>query len=604
MITDRLDIALRQPSAEPLLKVQGLQVAVRCPEEGWRPVVRDFDLTIEAGDVVALVGESGSGKTMVGRSILRLLPPVAAVREGQILFEGRSLSQMSEAQMRAIRGRGIGMVFQEPMVSLNPAIRVGEQMTEALRLHYNVSGAEAKTRCLEMLDRVRIARPETCFNAYPHEFSGGMRQRIMLASVLVMKPRLLIADEPTTALDAIVQKEVMDIMVSLSREIGTAILLVSHDLAMVAHHANKVVVLRKGATVESGDCTSILLSPEHDYTKSLLGSLPSRPDAVEQPAARKILVQARDLRVEYTKKPKFFWRKQETVAAVEQANFCVYEGETLAVVGESGSGKTTIGRVLARLAQATAGSIQFDGAEISGLSGSALKQHRLQTQMIFQDPFSSLDPRMTLAEIVGEGLRNVDGLSKEERRRRTADMLAEVGLPGDYVERFPHELSGGQRQRVCIARAIVARPRFVVADEPVSALDVTIQKQILLLLGDLQRKFGFTYLFISHDLGVVEQVADRVLVMFRGRILEVGSREDIYDRPRHPYTQRLLRATPRITRGENGGYRLANHAAPEVDAPPGFAYYSHGSSPGQHSATGEPVMLDLGPGHFVACVRT
>ncbi|HRP74709.1 MAG TPA: ABC transporter ATP-binding protein [Rhodocyclaceae bacterium] len=590
---------------DPVLGIEGLQVDVRTPERGWRRVVRDFDLELQAGEITALVGESGSGKTMIGRAILGLLPPVAEVRGGDIRFGDTALVGAGEAQLRRLRGREIGMVFQEPMVSLNPALRVGAQMTEALRLHHGVSAGQARSQCLAMLERVRISDPVACFNAWPHQFSGGMRQRIMLASVLVMRPRLLIADEPTTALDAIVQKEVMDIMVSLSRDTSTAILLVSHDLSMVAHYADNVIVLRKGETIESGRCTDILLSPQHEYTRTLLGALPSRTTTAAPPSAdARPLVEVQSLRVEFTRKAVLFWRKPTIVRAVEDADFSIREHETLAVVGESGSGKTTIGRALMRLTETQAGTIRFDAEEITGLDGAALKRHRSRAQMVFQDPYSSLDPRMNLGDIVAEGLRNLPGLSKVERKQRACEMLAEVGLPGDYADRHPHELSGGQRQRVCIARAIVSRPRFVVADEPVSALDVTIQKQVLDLLETLQTRFGFTCLFISHDLGVVEQIADRVLVMYRGRILESGSRDDIYDRPLHPYTRRLLQATPRIMRTESGGYRLHEHEALPREAPPGYRHYNHGSIPGVPLTPEPPLMIENSPGHLVACVPT
>lgn len=591
-------------ASDPVLCIEHLSIGIRQHDRTLRRVVDDFNLSIRPGETVALVGESGSGKTMIGRAVLQLLPPVARVEQGQIQLDGKTLPAAGDRRMRSLRGRVAGMVFQEPMVSLNPALTVGFQMTEALVLHYGMSVAEARERCLAMLAQVKIADPVACFDAYPHQFSGGMRQRIMLASVLVMKPRLLIADEPTTALDAIVQKEVMDIMVSLTREMGTAILLVSHDLALVAHYASRVVVLRQGQTIEAGDTSTILLSPRHDYTRALLDSLPLRGEAATrmEGGSGPPLIEAKSLCVEFKKKAPLFWRKPTVFRAVEDADFNVFEGETLAVVGESGSGKTTLGRALVRLVRESSGSLRFDGREITGLSGPALKRHRLQTQMVFQDPFSSLDPRMDLAAIVAEGLRNVRGLAAAERRQRACDMLAEVGLPGDYAGRHPHELSGGQRQRVCIARAIVAKPRFVVADEPVSALDVTIQKQILILMKNLQAKFGFTYLFISHDLGVVEQIADRVVVMYRGRILETGSRDAIYDRPRHPYTRRLLQATPRIDRTADGGYRLASHQAEVLQPPPGYRYYNHGSIPGEAPSVAAPVMVEVAGDHAVACV--
>ena len=574
------------------LDIQGLAVGVRQEDGTTRRVVDDVSFAIEPGRMVALVGESGSGKTMIGRAVLGLLPPVARIEAGKVLFKGRDLAAATEAELRAIRGREIGMVFQEPMVSLNPALTVGFQMMEALRLHHRLPEGEARKRALEMLERVKIADPAGCFRAYPHQYSGGMRQRIMLASVLVMRPALLIADEPTTALDALIQKEVMDIMAALTRDIGTSVLLVSHDLGMVASYADHVVMLRRGLKVEEGDTGTILLAPRHEYTRMLLESLPSRDrtPGARREAPGESLVEIDRVSVEFRKKPRFFWQRPEAFRAVDEASLFLRRGETLAVVGESGSGKTTIGRALVRLVEESAGSIRFEGREVTALGGRDLAAYRLQTQMVFQDPFSSLDPRMTLAGIVAEGLRQLPGLAAAERDARARAMLAEVGLPGDYGDRFPHELSGGQRQRVSIARAIVATPKLLVADEPVSALDVTVQKQILRLFADLQAKFGFAYLFISHDLGVVEQIADRVVVMYRGRILECGTRDQVYDSPRHPYTLRLLGATPRISRvGE--GYRLLRHAGAEVAAPEGFRYYA---------GAGAPVMREVAPGHLVA----
>jgi len=582
----------------PTLSIEALSVGVRQADQSAKRVVDEVGFTIEPGEMLALVGESGSGKTMIGRAVLGLLPPVARIEAGRIVFQGKDLARASQEDLRRVRGRDIGMVFQEPMVSLNPALTVGFQMMEALRLHHRLPAAEARTRALEMLERVKIADPSGCFRAYPHQYSGGMRQRIMLASVLVMRPALLIADEPTTALDALIQKEVMDIMAALTRDFGTSVLLVSHDLGMVASYADRVVMLRQGKVVEEGASERILLEPKHEYTKMLLESLPTRGArgvAAKHGTAREAgddaLIEIDRVSVEFKKKPRFFWQRAQAFRAVDGASLTLKRGETLAVVGESGSGKTTIGRALVRLARECAGSIRFEGRNLTALRGRDLAAYRLQTQMVFQDPYSSLDPRMTLAAIVAEGLRTLPELSGADRDKRARAMLDEVGLPGDYAERYPHELSGGQRQRVSIARAIVATPKLLVADEPVSALDVTVQKQILRLFADLQRKFGFTYLFISHDLGVVEQIADRVAVMYRGRILECGTRDQVYDSPCHPYTLRLLAATPRIARAGEHGYRLVRHAGAEPPPPEGFRYFE---------GEGAPVMHEVAAGHVVA----
>jgi len=592
---------------DAVLAIEHLDIGLHTAEGETKRIVVDANFSIAPGETLALVGESGSGKTMLARAILRLLPPSIRVLNGAIRYAGDDLAHLDAARLRALRGNAIGMVFQEPMVSLNPALRIGVQMTEALRLHRGLRYDDSRKRCLDLLERVRIADPVACLNAYPHQFSGGMRQRIMLASTLAMWPKLLIADEPTTALDAIVQKEVMDIMAQLTREMGTAVLLVSHDLGMVARYAQRVVVLCRGETMETGETRHVIADPQHEYTRKLLASLPARAERERPASGGTALVEIRDLDVDFGKPSSLlaFWRKRETFRAVRGANLDLHVGETLAVVGESGSGKTTIGRALVRLVRESGGSIRFEGRDITACSKRDLEAYRLKSQMVFQDPYSSLDPRMRLVDIVAEGLRRMPDLSKQERRARAIAMLTEVGLPGDFVERFPHELSGGQRQRVCIARAIVAGPCFLVADEAVSALDVTVQKQVLALLEGLQKKFGFAYLFITHDLGVVEQIADRVAVIYRGRILEIGPRDAIFGDARHPYTLRLLQATPRIRRIEGGaGYRLEQHASRAQPPPAGHVYFNHGSIPDQALSEGEPVMLAVGPNHYAACAAS
>ncbi|MFC4312272.1 dipeptide ABC transporter ATP-binding protein [Steroidobacter flavus] len=584
-----------------VLTIDKLRIDVRSGAGEARRVVNDVSLSIESGQIAALVGESGSGKTLIGRSVLRLLPPVAALSGGNIVFNGAPLQQLDEKQMRSLRGRQIGAVFQEPMVSLNPALTIGFQMMEAMRLHERVSKAEARRRCVTMLEKVRIADPDEALRAHPRQFSGGMRQRIMLASVLAMRPRLLIADEPTTALDALIRKEIMDLMVALTREIGAAVLLISHDLALVAQYADDVTVLRRGETVEQGPPARMLLHPTHEYTQALMDALPLRASTNE--AVRTPLVEIEDLCVDFRRKRAALWRRAATKRAVDKVTLSIYDGEVLAVVGESGSGKTTIGRTLLRLCESSSGSIRFGGQDFDGMDAAAIARFRTRTQMVFQDPYSSLDPRMTLGAIVAEGLRHVAGLDNGERLRQAREMLEEVGLPGAYLQRYPHELSGGQRQRVCIARTIVARPRFIVADEPVSALDVTIQRQVLQLLTRLQEKYGFTYLFISHDLGVVEQMADRVAVMFRGRVLEIGARNEIFDSPRHPYTIRLLEATPRLVRRAGGAYELHTFPARAQCAPAGHGYFNNGCIPGVPESRGVPLMIEVSSGHSVCCTR-
>ncbi len=526
----------------PVLSVEHLRIALR---HGTQPLVHDLSFEVRPGEFLAVVGESGSGKTMAARAILQLLPPGIAQTGGRIVFDGQDLSRHDAQAMRPIRGPGIGMVFQEPMVSLNPVHRIGEQMAEGLRMHHRLSAAEIRARSLEMLRRVQIADPERCMQAYPHEFSGGMRQRIMLASVMLLKPRLLIADEPTTALDTLSQREVLDLMVELARDNGTAVLLITHNLGLVGRYAQRAIVLEKGRLVETGEVPSILVAPRQAYTRKLVDALPRRQAA--KPAAtetRQPLLQVRGLGVSYPGARLGFFKRQPPVPVIDALDLDIHPGEMVALVGGSGSGKTTLGRAILRLAPSNAGQILFRGEDVRTAGRAALHRFRLACQLVFQDPFSSLDPRMRVQEIVAEPLRHLPELDAAARLRRVAETLDEVGLDG-LGARYPHELSGGQRQRVAIARALVRRPAFVVADEPVSALDMTIQAQVLRLFQSLQQHHGFACLFISHDLAAVEQIADRVIVMERGRIVEQGARDAVFDRPRHAYTQALLAATPR-----------------------------------------------------------
>lgn len=582
-------------ASSPVLDIRGLGIAVAARGAARRRIVDDVSLSVERGHILALVGESGSGKTMIGRSVLGLLPDGLDRVAGDILLSGSSILGASPSRLRQIRGGDVGMVFQEPMSSLNPAMRIGAQMIEALTLHRRLSRSEARALCIEMLARVGIADPVSSFDALPGQFSGGMRQRIMLASVLATRPKLLIADEPTTALDAIVRKQVMDVMVGLTRDMGTAVLLISHDLGLVSQYADNVVVMRHGKLIESGSPDRILLDPRHDYTSALVGALPARAPARDIASTAEPLLRVENLSVEYARPRRLFSRRTPK-SAVEGVTFDVRRAETLGVVGESGSGKSTIGRTIMRLIGKSAGAIHFDGHSHDELTPADLARFRACTQMVFQDPYSSLDPRMRLVDAVAEGLRSRPDLDRAARRRRALNMLVEVGLSEDHAHRFPHELSGGQRQRVCIARAVVAEPLFVVADEPVSALDVTVQHQVLALLERLQAKYGFTMMFISHDLGVVEQISDRVAVMYRGQLVELGSRDAVFDRPHHPYTRRLLVATPRLRRRAEGGFALETAELPDAPPPSGKAW----SDPGSGRSGLEMVLV--GPGHWASCV--
>jgi peptide/nickel transport system ATP-binding protein len=533
-------------TARPVLDIRNLEIAVA----GGQRLVRDVSLSIPEGRVLALVGESGSGKTMIGRSVLRLLPDGIGITGGSVTFEGEDLARARPATLRAMRGARIGMVFQEPLVSLNPAIRIGEQMAEGLRLHMGLSAAEIRARSVEMLRRINIADPEGCLAAWPHQFSGGMRQRIMLASVMLLRPRLLIADEPTTALDSISQMQVMDTMMELVREAGTAVALITHNIGLVARYADDAVVLQDGGIVEQGSARQIIAAPRHPYTVSLIDSLPQPPERPRPVPRGDIVLEASALSVSYPGRIRGM-RRTPSKPVVRDVSLRIRKGETVAVVGGSGTGKTTLGRAMLRLVDAQSGAVLHKSREITHLPDRQLRDFRRSCQIVFQDPFSSLDPRMKVGALVAEALRHKPGLSAEERRARVTTALDDVGLPG-HDDRFPHELSGGQRQRVAIARAIVADPDLVVADEPISALDMRVQKQILGLFEELQERRGFACLFISHDLAAVRQIAHRIVVMHEGRIVEEGPCEEVFSNPRHEYTRLLTEAAPAIETPEDG----------------------------------------------------
>lgn len=520
-----------------LLEIRALQLRA----DGGAILLDDFALTVAPGEIVALVGESGSGKSIASRAILNLLPPGVRRTAGTIVFEGRDPAALPARDLRQLRGGEIGMVFQEPMVSLNPAMTIGAQLDEGLRLHRRLSRGARREAALAMLRRVRIADPERTLASYPHEFSGGMRQRIMLAAVMLLKPKLLIADEPTTAVDTLSQREVLDLMAELARDNGAAVILITHDLGLVARYAGRVVVLEKGRLVESGPADQVLNAPSQPYTQRLVASTPHRR-APRPPATRPTLLAVDDLTVRYRRRG-----EAADFAALDGVSLSVADGEMVAVVGGSGSGKTTLGRAVLGLAPVSRGAVLLDGLDPFAASRAERQAFRRISQLVFQDPYSSLDPRMRVREIVGEALRNLPELSRSERGARVAAMLEDVGLTA-LADRFPHQMSGGQRQRVAIARALVSRPRFVVADECVSALDATIQAQVLTLFQSLQARDGFACLFITHDLGVVEQIADRVIVMRDGRVVEEGALDAVLDAPCDPFTRELLAATPRLSR--------------------------------------------------------
>ena len=532
-------MSLRHAGEPPLLVVKGLTI-----ESAARTLVSDLDFELAHGERLGIVGESGSGKTLATRAIPGLLGPGLRVTRGSISLLGQEMTSASPAQLRAMRGSRVGLVFQEPMTSLNPALKIGFQLAEALRLHRQLGSEEIRRRSLEMLERVRIADPRACLDRYPHEFSGGMRQRIMLASVLLLAPSLLIADEPTTALDTLSQREVLEIMAELTRETGTGLLLITHDLGLVARYTERLLVMEKGIVVEAGATGEVLTRPGHPYTRKLVGALPRPSAGRRQGPAAAPLLQVEDLFVSYPGRQRLL-RSEPPVDVLRGVDLTVGTGEVVALVGASGSGKTTLGRAVMGLTPVGGGAIRFEGRSIGEMDRAQLRSFRRDVQMIFQDPFASLDPRMRIARIVGAALRHVPGLARAEARERVEAALAAVDLAG-FGDRHAHEMSGGQRQRVAIARAIVSEPRLVVADEPVSALDLTIQRQVLELIQTLQSDRGFACLFITHDLAVVGQVADRMVVLDKGRVVEAGPADAVLAKPAHEYTRALLAAAPQL----------------------------------------------------------
>jgi microcin C transport system ATP-binding protein len=520
----------------PLLTIRNLSVDFAV-EGRVVEAVRDAGLTVFPGRTTALVGESGSGKSVTALSVLRLLPGSARV-SGEIFFEGRELTGLDEASLREVRGGRIGMIFQEPMTSLNPLHTVGRQIAESVGLHR--PGVDTRARTLELLDLVGIPDPASRLASFPHQLSGGQRQRVMIAMALANDPALLIADEPTTALDVTIQAQVLALLKDLQSRLGMAILLISHDLGVVRHMADEVHVMREGRIVESGPRGRIFGGPEHPYTRTLLASAPSgRPGPLDESAGN--LVEASGVRVWFPLGKSLFGRPKSFVKAVTDADLTIRSGESLGVVGESGSGKTTLGLAILRLLKCT-GRIVFDGQDLSAMNEGRIRPLRRDFQVVFQDPYGSLSPRMTVGQIVAEGLDAHRLASGAEREARIAEILEAVDLDPASMHRYPHEFSGGQRQRISIARALILRPKFVVLDEPTSALDRTVQFQIVELLRRLQARFGLTYMFITHDLALVRAMCHRVLIMKDGRIVEQGETQAIFENPAREYTRDLLAA--------------------------------------------------------------
>ena len=521
-----------------LLDVKDLSVSF-VTRNGTNKAVDNVSFTVEERQITAIIGESGSGKSVSCYAMLGLVPsPPGRIDGGTAYFQGQDLLALSEAELRAIRGRDIAMIFQDPMTCLNPFMKIGDQLIEPLTLHKGLAKAPARAQAEALLDEVGIRDPHAAMNAFPHEFSGGMRQRVMIAMALINEPKLLIADEPTTALDVTIQAQILKLIAELQTKRDIGVLFISHDLAVVSDIADQIVVMEKGKVVESGQPRTIFDDPQHPYTQKLLAAIPSGQKAADT-VTPDPLIRIEHLRTWFTPTA-----GAEPVKAVDDVSLEIHRGEVLGLVGESGSGKSTLGRSILRLVPITDGKITSEDTELSALEGRSLKQFRHRMQMIFQDPYASLNPRMTVYDTLAEplllhGLVNKAGLDQAIR-----ELMDNVGLARAFVRKYPHEFSGGQRQRIAIGRALATRPEFIVADEPVSALDVTIQAQILDLLADLTKEYGLTMLFISHDLAVIRQIADRIAVMYRGKLVEEGSTAQVFDSPREDYTRSLLAAIP------------------------------------------------------------
>lgn len=525
--------------ADNLIEIRNLSVEFTS-DSAVRRVVEDISFDIKKGQTIALVGESGSGKSVTAHSILRLLPhPAASNPTGTITYGDADLLKLSLRKMRAIRGDRIAMVFQEPMTSLNPLHKISKQIGEVLALHMGMRGKAAETRIIELLTLVGIEKPETKVNAFPHQLSGGQRQRVMIAMALACEPELLIADEPTTALDVTVQLKILDLLKDLQKRMDMALLIISHDLNIVRRIAHHVCVMKEGKIVEQGDCEQLFKNPQHPYTRELIAAEPTG-----YPSSKKLgaeLLRVDDLKVWFPLPKRLLSRQQEYFRAVDGIDITLRQGETLGIVGESGSGKSTLGLAVLKLLKSQ-GKINFQGLEIDQYSQKQMRPIRRQMQVVFQDPFGSLSPRMSVGQIIGEGLKIHNIGSREEQETAIIRALNEVGLDEDCINRYPHEFSGGQRQRIAIARALALKPSLILLDEPTSALDRTVQKQVVELLKSLQEKYNLAYLFISHDLAVVKALSHQLMVIKSGHVVEKGPAEQLFSSPQHPYTKQLLEA--------------------------------------------------------------
>jgi peptide/nickel transport system ATP-binding protein len=556
-----------------LIKVDALSISF-FKDEIENQIIKSISFKISPNEIVAVVGESGSGKSISSLALMGLLPKgISKITAGSILFDDLNLAGLSGKDFQKIRGKEIAMIFQEPMSSLNPSMRCGKQVEEILKRHSNLSKSEINTEVINLFEKVKLPNPNKIYKAYPHEISGGQKQRVMIAMAIACKPKLLIADEPTTALDVTVQKEILELLKEIQKETKMSVLFISHDLSLVSELADKVMVMYKGEIVEQGTTEMIFDAPQHNYTKALIGARPSTEFRLEKLPTisdfmtdsvnnliisdkdrkehhknlynQKPLLEVIDLEKTYVSKAGWF-SKGAPFKAVDSVNFKIYPGETVGLVGESGCGKSTLGNALLQLDKATAGTIKYKGINITNLKPSELRGLRKDIQIIFQDPFASLNPRLTIGRAIIEPMKvhNI-GVSDVERKEKVLTILEKVGLDASLFNRYPHEFSGGQRQRIGIARTIALEPQFIVCDESVSALDISVQAQVLNLLNDLKEQYGFTYLFISHDLAVVKYMADQLIVMNKGKIVEIGDADKVYESPERDYTKKLIHAIPK-----------------------------------------------------------
>jgi peptide/nickel transport system ATP-binding protein len=552
-----------------VLSVQNLTTSFLVDGQ-WRSVVRDVSFDVRPRETVAIVGESGSGKSVTALSVMRLLAAGSSRIEGRVLINDRDILRLTEEEMRRVRGNEAAMIFQEPMTSLNPVFTIGRQISEALIWHRGLGKGEARAETTRLLEKVRIPNASSRFDEYPHQFSGGMRQRVMIAMALACRPKLLIADEPTTALDVTIQGQILDLIKNLQEEEGMSVLFITHDMGVVAEIADRTVVMYRGEAVETGDTEHVFRHGQHPYTRALLAAVPQlgsmatrkrplpfpvvdmatgdrhQPGEIADTAQRDKtpVLEVKNLKKYFDIRKGIFGRRTGAVHAVEDVSFDLFQGETLALVGESGCGKSTTGRAITRLVEPDSGSVHLNGVDFLALGPSSLRRERSSIQMVFQDPFASLNPRMKIGNAIAEPLLEHSVGERREVRDRVAELLKRVGLEPDMMSRYPHEFSGGQRQRICIARALALDPQVIVADESVSALDVSIKAQVCNLLMELQETLKLAFIFISHDMAVVERISHRVAVMYLGEIVEIGPRQSVFGDPRHPYTKKLLAAVP------------------------------------------------------------